>query len=260
MGIDRRKFLTIAGISALTALEKKVSAQIPSGDSTEVKFVPDKPPLKGSRWAMVFDARKCREAENCNKCMNACHAVHNVPKFDNPKDEIKWIWQEDYESAFPLKENEHVPEDLKELPFLVMCNHCDNPPCVRVCPTGTTWKRESDGIVMMDMHRCIGCRYCVAACPYGSRSFNWRDPRPFIEEINPDFPTRTRGVVEKCNFCAERLAVGDLPACVTACEHGALVFGDLEDPESEVRKLLNERFAIRRKPSLGTNPQVYYLV
>jgi molybdopterin-containing oxidoreductase family iron-sulfur binding subunit len=99
----------------------------------------------------------------------------------------------------------------------------------------------------------------MAACPYGSRSFNFRDPRPFIAETDPDFPTRMRGVVEKCNFCAERLAIGKQPACVEVSE-GALVFGDSSDPESEVSKVLHEHFTIRRKPHLGTGPQVYYLV
>jgi molybdopterin-containing oxidoreductase family iron-sulfur binding subunit len=129
-----------------------------------------------------------------------------------------------------------------------------------VCPTQATWKRESDGIVMMDWHRCIGCRYCVVACPYGSRSFNWRDPRPAIPEVDPDFPTRMRGVVEKCTFCEERLARGLMPACVEACENDEMVFGDLEDPNSEVRRLLRENFTIRRKPTLGTHPQIYYIV
>ncbi len=278
MGIDRRKFITLAGASALTALSRRLIGQetppdslLPAdsslaGDSLLIPgsgpamFVPDKPPLTGKRWAMVIDARKCLEEEGCTKCIDACHLTHNVPRFDNPKDEVKWIWKENYEEAFPTEEHEHVPDGIKEKPFLVLCNHCDNPPCVRVCPTQATWRREEDGIVMMDMHRCIGCRYCVAACPYGSRSFNWRDPRPFIKETNPEFPTRTRGVVEKCNFCNERLAVGKLPACVEACTCKALVFGDLEDPNSEVRRLLKERFAIRRKPALGTNPQIYYLV
>ena len=140
--------------------------------------------------------------------------------------------------------------------MLVFCNHCDNPPCVRVCPTQATWKRD-DGIVMMDWHRCIGCRYCMAACPYGSRSFNWEDPRPHIKEPNPDFPTRTKGVVEKCTFCDERLDKGQPPACVEACPEKALVFGDLNDPDSEVRRLLRSRFALRRKAGLGTSPEVY---
>jgi len=100
----------------------------------------------------------------------------------------------------------------------------------------------------------------MAACPYGARSFNWRTPLPFIDEVNPDFPTRTRGVVEKCNFCRERLARGIIPACVEACQEKALLFGDLEDPDSEVREILRSHHTIRRKPGLGTKPQVYYLV
>jgi molybdopterin-containing oxidoreductase family iron-sulfur binding subunit len=152
-----------------------------------------------------------------------------------------------------------VNEVFRDQPFLVFCNHCDNPPCVRVCPTRATWKRE-DGIVMMDWHRCIGCRYCMAACPYGSRSFNWLDPRPHIPRIDPDYPTRTKGVVEKCTFCEERLARGQAPACVEACEEKALVFGDLEDPGSAVRELLRTNFAIRRKAELGTAPEIYYIV
>jgi molybdopterin-containing oxidoreductase family iron-sulfur binding subunit len=127
-----------------------------------------------------------------------------------------------------------------------------------VCPVKATWKRE-DGIVMMDFHRCIGCRFCMSACPYGSRSFNWRDPRPYIKETNPDFPTRTKGVVEKCNFCEERLREGLLPACVEACEDKTLVFGNLEDPNSEVSKLISSNYTLRRHSGLGTEPKVYYL-
>jgi len=208
---------------------------------------------------MVIDTRACLAKDGCTSCIDACHSIHNVPSFDNPKDEIKWIWELPYESAFEEDQHEFIKESLKNSPVLALCNHCDNPPCVRVCPTQATWKRE-DGIVMMDYHRCIGCRYCMAACPYGSRNFNWRDPRPFIEETNPDFPTRTRGVVEKCNFCSERLDVGLRPACVEACPEGALIFGDLEDPNSDVREILNSKYAIRRKPGLGTMPEVYYIV
>jgi molybdopterin-containing oxidoreductase family iron-sulfur binding subunit len=100
----------------------------------------------------------------------------------------------------------------------------------------------------------------MAACPYGSRSFNWRDPRLFIDELDTDFPTRTKGVVEKCNFCQERLAQGLIPACVEACKEKALVFGNLKDPDSEVREILRSRYAIQRKPGLGTSPKVYYIV
>jgi Fe-S-cluster-containing dehydrogenase component len=112
----------------------------------------------------------------------------------------------------------------------------------------------------MDYHRCIGCRFCMAGCPYGARSFNWGDPKRFIKEAtNPEYPTRSKGVVEKCNFCEERLAKGQYPACVEA-SNGAMTFGDLDNPKSEVRKLLKENFSIRRKPSLGTQPNVYFLV
>jgi len=113
---------------------------------------------------------------------------------------------------------------------------------------------------MMDWHRCIGCRYCVVACPYGSRSFNWKDPRPAIDEITIDYPTRMRGVVEKCTFCEERLARGLEPACVEACSNDEIVFGDVNDPNSKVRQLLTERMAIRRKAGLGTQPEVYYII
>ena len=100
----------------------------------------------------------------------------------------------------------------------------------------------------------------MAACPFGARSFNWRDPRPFIKEITPEFPTRTKGVVEKCTFCDERLAKGLEPACVEACTAKAFVFGNLNDPKSNVRELLKENYSIRRKPGLGTNPEIFYLV
>jgi molybdopterin-containing oxidoreductase family iron-sulfur binding subunit len=100
----------------------------------------------------------------------------------------------------------------------------------------------------------------MAACPYGARSFNFKDPRPYIEELNKKYPTRSKGVVEKCNFCDERLAVGLLPACVEACKEGVLVFGDLEDPSSEVRKQLEAGYNITRKTKLGTKPKVYYIV
>lgn len=256
MGMDRRKFMKVAGVAcaglAGGASAQKLLAQKPSASR--------KPPLVGHRWAMVIDTRKCRKAEGCRECIKACHVAHNVPAFDNPKDEIKWIWKESFEHAFHAQEHEYAEEELHHLELPLLCNHCNNPPCVRVCPTQATWKRSEDGIVMMDWHRCIGCRYCVAACPYGSRSFNWRDPRPHIANIDDDYPTRMRGVVEKCTFCDERLAKGLLPACVDACEEKALVFGDLEDPDSEVREILAHDFSIRRKPELGTNPEVYYLV
>jgi molybdopterin-containing oxidoreductase family iron-sulfur binding subunit len=193
-----------------------------------------------------------------------------VPDIPESDDEIAWIWDEEYRHVFPDQVHEHTPAHLQTMPVLVLCNHCTNPPCVRVCPTKATWKRETDGLVMMDMHRCIGCRYCMAACPYGSRSFNWRDPRPYLERADDgtalsDYPARTKGVVEKCNFCAERVRDGREPACVEAVRavpggEGALTFGNLGDPNSEVNRILAEKNTISRRVSLGTGPNVFYIV
>lgn len=273
MTMDRRKFIRVSSLTALAGAlaipGSKAQEEIVAGDNATPPTTPAPPkpeglpqerPLTAKRWAMVIDMKKCREQKDCTRCVDACHVTHNVPQFDNPKDEVKWIWKESFEHAFHEQEHEHLNHEVREAPVLLLCNHCDNPPCVKVCPTQATWKREEDGIVMMDWHRCIGCRYCMAACPYGSRSFNWRDPRPRIAEIQTGFPTRTRGVVEKCTFCETRLAEGKIPACVEACEAGALVFGDLEDPHSEVRRLLEENFSLRRKPGLGTEPEIYYLM
>jgi molybdopterin-containing oxidoreductase family iron-sulfur binding subunit len=185
--------------------------------------------------------------------------VHNVPDIGNPKEEVKWIWPERFDHVFHAESHARIPEAMRTRPVPILCNHCDNPPCVRVCPTGATFRRP-DGIVMMDSHRCIGCKICLAACPYGARSINFRNPRPFIARLNPEFPTRSKGVIEKCNFCEERLAKGILPACVMACQEKALVFGDLENPRSEVRQLLDRKFSIRRRAELGTKPQVYYIL
>ena len=213
--------------------------------------------LTAKRWAMAVDLTKC--TADCTDCIVACHTLHNVPNFGNPKDEIKWIWQEPFSAVFPGEQHAYSGERLRKLAPPVFCNHCENPPCVRVCPTGATFQR-ADGIVMMDYHRCIGCRLCMAACPYGARSMNYRNPRPFIDRINPDFPTRAKGVVEKCNFCEERIAKGLLPACVEACRQKALTFGDVEDTRSEIRLLLEKRFSLRRRAHLGTGPQIYYLL
>ncbi len=265
MSVDRRKFFELAGLTVL-GLAVKPAFEVFAQGVDPVDSVPAIPqvaraagPLTVRRWAMAIDIKRCLAEENCTDCITTCHLVHNVPDFGNPKDEIKWIWKEMFHHAFHEQKHEYIEESLKHHAVPIFCNHCDNPPCVRVCPTQATWKR-GDGIVMMDQHRCIGCRYCLAACPYGSRSFNWRDPRPFIKKINPEYPTRTRGVVEKCNFCAERLAVGQLPACVEACKVKAMIFGDLEKADSEIRQLLRERYTIRRKPGLGTNPEIYYVV
>ncbi len=260
MNINRRQFLRRAGmITALglgssfviTSFGKKAVAEA-SGSAKAPKD------LQAKRWAMVVDMSKFKTDADYNKVIEICHSIHNVPDFPNTKDEIKWIWKDDYLHTFAGGHNEYLNERVKEAPFMVLCNHCENPPCVKACPTQATFQM-ADGIVAMDFHRCIGCRFCMAACPFGARSFNFKDPRLFIEKISSEYPTRTQGVVEKCNFCTERLAKGLLPACVEN-SNGGLIFGDLNDPNSEVRKIISTQLTIRRKPELGTQPCVYYLV
>ena len=217
------------------------------------------------QWGLVIDIQMCLDDDVRRACTEACHREHNVPQIPDAAEEVKWIWTERYENAFPDQAHARTADSLKDKPVLVLCNHCTHPPCVKVCPTKATWRRESDGIVMMDMHRCIGCRYCIAACPYGSRSFNWRDPRPYLDKQRPEFPTRTKGVVEKCNFCAERLREGRQPACVEAAGKlpqgtGALTFGDLSDSDSDVSRLLRNKHTICRRLSVGTGPNVFYIV
>jgi len=274
MSVDRREFLKLAGLTTAAGVAVGRGADVLGQESSTRQIkLPDPDAYQrsatGKRLAMVIDLNKWT-TRDAAACTAVCHSIHNVPDLDDPSEEIKWIWTEEFAHAFTeAEEQEHLAERLEHLQVPVLCNHCDHPPCTRVCPTGATWKRDSDGVVMMDWHRCIGCRYCIAACPYGSRSFNWRDPRPYIATIDNDYPTRQRGVVEKCNLCEERLARRDEngkplePACVEACqEHGsgAMVFGDLNDEHSEVRKLLAEHFTIRRKVGLGTQPEIYYIV
>ncbi|MFU8768602.1 MAG: sulfate reduction electron transfer complex DsrMKJOP subunit DsrO [Desulfotignum sp.] len=270
---SRRHFLKVAGIAAIglgaaPAMNFAASDTHEPADAVKTKH-PDA--LTAGRWGMVIDTGKLNE-NVLKQITHVCHARHNVPDFNhevdrekfprtrpvNHKQEIKWIWKEKFHYAFPYKEDEFLNERFKNMYFPVLCNHCKNPSCVRACPTQATFS-GADGIVMMDYHRCIGCRFCMAACPYGARSFNYRNPLPFIADLDPDFPFRSKGVVEKCNLCAERLAKGEQPYCAEASE-GAIVVGDLEDPESDVRKLLRENYSIRRKQTLGTEPSVYYIV
>jgi len=251
---SRREFLKIAGVSTLSLIVPMISFPTWAKDNLTI---PGGEFLTAKRWGMAIDASKC--PVGCVDCITACHGAHNVPDIANPRHEVKWIGQEKFASVFPNESHPYLRDSQKQLKLPVLCNQCANPPCVRVCPTKSTFQRQ-DGIVMMDYHRCIGCRLCMAACPYGARSMNYREPRPFIAKLNPDFPTRTKGVVEKCNFCQERLAIGLKPACVTACKNRALVFGDMENPQSEIRLLIEKHFNLRRRANLGTQPQIYYIV
>ncbi len=267
MDTQRRKFLKMAGVAALAGISAPAVVSLTPGVTRAAAGHGAAAPAaeqaaQGIRLGLLVDMRKLYgQPELMNKAINACHRVHNVPQIDNPKEEIKWLWKMPYENVFPENSSYHAAKNTRESDYLVLCNHCDEPPCVRVCPTKATFVLEKNGIVAMDYHRCIGCRFCMMGCPYGARSFNWMDPRPYIKEFNPEFASRMRGVVEKCNFCSERLALGLEPACVEAVkEVGAIVFGDLNDPHSEIRQILDREHTIQRKPSLGTKPSVFYIV
>ncbi len=253
---NRRHFIKLAAVAA-AGIAVAPKAMASSGGAAPVKM--NSNAIHAKHWAMVIDTTKLNSEEEIAKLGEICHSIHNVPNIEG-KQEVKWLWPDKYGHVFPEQKNPHMAEEITKRSYPLLCNHCENPPCVRVCPTKATYKR-ADGIVAMDYHRCIGCRYCMAGCPYGSRSFNWGEPRKNLDlsKLNTEFPTRMRGVVEKCNFCVERLAVGKLPACAEA-SNGAIVFGDLTDPDSDVRKVLRERPTIRRKPTAGTEPSVYYII
>ncbi|MHB8788658.1 MAG: sulfate reduction electron transfer complex DsrMKJOP subunit DsrO [Desulfobulbaceae bacterium] len=286
MDKKRREFLKIAGISTLAGLgapavvdrlvmgayplAARAAVEVESSGHGAVTETPaghgQEAAPTGKQYGMVIDVRKfIAQPGLADECVKACKVAHNIPQFPDPKDEIKWIWLTGYENAFPDNSQYHLSEEMEQNKVLVLCNHCTNPPCVRACPTKATYK-DKNGIVAMDYHRCIGCRFCMAACPYGARSFNWRDPRDPVggldmNNLNRQFPTRMRGVVEKCNFCVERLGRGEQPACVTAASGvQAMFFGDLNDPNSEIRQVLKENYTVQRKPSLGTKPSVFYII
>ncbi len=260
MKASRRKFLRLASLSAfalasgVAALSGEAKAQVAPG-----RYVKREGGLSAKRWAMVIDTRRFKSEADYAPLIQACNKAHNVPNVPGDRN-VKWIWTDSFDHVFPDDMNNHLNTAMRNKVYPLLCNQCTNPPCVRVCPTQATYKM-ADGIVAMDYHRCIGCRFCMAGCPYGARSFNFVDPRKYLASPvpNPEFPTRMIGVVEKCNFCVERLNEGKLPACVEA-SNGALLFGDLEDPNSAVRQALAANYSLRRKPSLGTQPGVYYLI
>ncbi|RMF84675.1 MAG: 4Fe-4S dicluster domain-containing protein [Nitrospirae bacterium] len=252
--MDRRGFLKLAGFVGLAA--GAACARRVAGPGS--RYTTADGAATAKRWAMVIDTRRFHTPEDYQRVIDACHRAHNVPHIDNVRHEVKWIWTDTFEHAFPDQVHPHLPREIAERPFLLLCNQCDNPPCTQVCPTDATY-RLADGIVAQDYHRCIGCRFCMAGCPYGARSFNWVDPRPHLDQVNPEFPTRNIGVVEKCNFCVDRLERGEPVRCAEA-SGGAIVVGDLNDPDSEVSRLLATHYTLTRKPELGARPNVFYIV
>lgn len=232
-----------AGTAAPAAAHAHVHAAPLAGDAAR-QGVP------GKKWVMVIDLAKC---SGCANCTIACSKMHGVPS------DRQWI------RVFRMQDSAHTAPYWFPKP----CFHCDNPPCTKVCPVGATFKRQ-DGIVLIDNERCIGCRFCMAACPYSTRSFNWGRPdnpqnSPVAYSPETGVPRRI-GTVEKCDFCPEMARQGVLPACVTSCDMAAIYFGDqnedaVSSAEETVRlsRLLEERAAYRYLAELGTEPRVYYL-
>lgn len=224
------------------------------------------------KWAMVIDLDKCT---GCQACTLACKEENNVPHGSPPEQQSRTdiFWHKVIAATsgkYPSVKTELIP---------MPCMHCEDPPCVRVCPANATYQRE-DGIVMQDFRRCIGCKYCIIACPYGVRNFNYKHQeaqeylRPDRPPVRTDrgpwpFPTRVHGVVEKCTFCFHRIdrglregkKIGEevVPACVEDCPAQARVFGDLDDPQGRVSQLLASRGWIRLREEMSTHPKVYYL-
>ncbi|WP_449314655.1 4Fe-4S dicluster domain-containing protein [Rubneribacter sp.] len=205
------------------------------------------------RMGMVIDLHRCI---GCHTCSVACKESNNIPS---------GVWWNrvltDGGSHIDAASGEWPNASISFLP--VSCQHCDNPACVKVCPVGATYKDAETGIVRQDYDKCIGCRMCMAACPYnGVRSFNWEEPKYSVEFAvgDDDVPTHQKHVVEKCTFCYQRQARGEEPACMVMCPPRARYFGDLDDPESEVSRLVREREHTQLLSEEGTKPSVYYLV
>ncbi len=221
-------------------------------------------PVEGVLYGYGLDLSRCI---GCRRCVYGCVAENNQSR--DPQ--IHWIRVlqmnkekgVDIEEAEPYYNPSLVPEK-GHFYMPVQCHQCRLPPCVKVCPVQATWK-ETDGIVVVDSNWCIGCRYCMAACPYGARHFNWKKPGLPAAEMNPDthyLGNRPRpvGVVEKCTFCIQRVREqpGRYPACVEACPTGTRKFGNLLDPESEIRYIIENKRVFIFKEDLNTQPQFYY--
>jgi molybdopterin-containing oxidoreductase family iron-sulfur binding subunit len=244
----------------LARLERKYSKQF--GRDVKVEATA---PLDNVVYGYGLDVSRCI---GCRRCVYACVDENNQSR--DP--EIHWIRVLEFErekalrridldEGNPYYDHESVPADgMFYIP--ISCQQCEDSPCTNVCPTGATWQ-EPDGIVVIDYDWCIGCRYCMAACPYGARHFNWTEPSIPPEELNPDTHIlgnrpRPKGVVEKCTFCIHRVRKGRYPACVEACPVGARKFGNLLDPDSEIRYLLAHKRTFVLKAELNTRPKFFY--
>lgn len=255
--LSRREFMTLmVGGGASLVLAATLAEPL---DSFVREILQDRAvnPHEGDpnyHWAMVIDLSTCI---GCEYCVWACQATNDT------QDDMRWNVHVVDET--PLGNVFHITRP---------CLHCQNAPCVEVCPVSATYHR-ADGLVVMDYDKCIGCRYCQTACPYNARSFNWSErteENPQVPEWGtPEVPRRPRGVVEKCTFCIHRIDAGlakglmpgvheeATPACVNVCPVNARYFGNLNDPESKVSRIINSRPTMRLREDLGTEPSVYYI-
>jgi len=287
-GVDRREFLcAIAGCAAAAAgsctdvthtpffrerlreLTQGELAEIVSGLATEYRErygrdfqVGAEGAEPGVEFGYALDLSRC---VGCRRCVHACVEENNQSRTP----EVQWIrvleMEEsrgiDFAHAEPYYDAEEVPRP-GHFYVPIACQQCRNPPCVKTCPTGATWQ-EPDGITVIDYEWCIGCRCCMSACPYGARRFNWAEPEVPVDELNPKTHVlgnrpRPVGVVEKCTFCIHRVRQGQYPACVEACPTGSRIFGNLLDPSSEIRYVLENKRAFVLKAELNTRPRFYY--
>ena len=237
----RRDFLRNIAAASTIALGGGLTLYTMAPRDAQAKK-PGEPLDAKKRWGMLIDTTKC--SSECDKCVQACRQENGWEAEPGSRTDVQWI----------RKVNLKDPDTGFVMSLPVMCQHCENPPCVDVCPTGASMQR-ADGIVRVNMHICIGCRYCMMACPYKARSFVHED---IPEEKKRFHAPMGKGCVTSCDFCAHRIDTGKIPACAEACPQGAMLFGDLNDPNSEISKRLKEVPGLRIRADLGTNPGIRY--
>ncbi len=248
---EEERTKTVARLERLARLKQDININV---DTTG--------PLDNVLYGYGFNVTRC---EGYMECVQACVKENNLDRKSNTQ----------YIRIFEMEHGQMSPDqgDGKYFHMVpkqghfymgVQCFQCENPPCVKACPTKATWK-EKDGIVVVDYDWCIGCRYCMAACPYWGRRFNWNQPEIPKQEITTQQHylgnrQRVRGMMEKCTFCIQRSRKGKVTACVEACPTGARVFGNLLDPDSEIRFVLENKKVYRLKEDLGTDPKFWYFI
>lgn len=236
--MTRRDLLRSGAAVATATLAPGVTLMAFGGSSAEAAGAD-----AGKRWGLLIDVSKCKD--DCSACVSACSEENGWGGGDSPETDAQWIRK--------LTLTSKATGHQANMPM--MCQHCEEPPCVDVCPTGASMKR-ADGIVLVDKHTCIGCRYCMMACPFKARSFVHE---PVINQKS--HAPRGQGTVESCTLCVHRVDKGGTPACVEACAaagHEAIIFGDLKDPTSEIAKRLAAFPSSALRPDLDLNPGVRY--